>query len=217
MKKYNQFVRENMNIDFLHNLDDEELQEKIQDLTLDRDEINDQISFIRKILSDRDNQRSEEFAESFPKSIFDMNSDQLEFIFEHHNGLNSKRYEISSKYLGQLDGVISSGFNPDTNQFHFKIVSRHSMDDNEDEFELRSDVVNSIKFLGENLKRDENGNVVFGVLYSYREDGYRDKILYESETKIKYFHTYSRNFKSIGEILKYIVDNDNISRDMNDY
>ncbi len=207
----NQIIKES--IDFLHNLDDEELREKMQDLILERKELDDQIQFIGGILRDRKSQRAEEKAQGFPKSIFDFNKEQLEFIFEHNQSTNEKQYEISTKYFGQLYGVYPSGFNNETNQFHFKIVSRLCMNEDEDGFELDEKIVESIKFLGNNLKKMEGGYVYFGVLSSY-EESYRTRIHYFSESHIEYGSEYGmRRMGSISKMLEYIVDADLMAKD----
>ena len=82
-------------------------------------------------------------------------------ILEHSNKTTDKQYEISNKYLDQLKGVMSSGFNNKTNQFYFNIVTSHSMDRDSEKFKLYEDCVKSIKFLGDNLKKMDEGYVEF--------------------------------------------------------
>jgi hypothetical protein len=211
MKKYKQFINESI---YWNNLDDEDLLERRDDLILERDELNEQIYLINSILRERQEERSIEKVKKFPKSIFELDKKQLDFIFEHHHGTDSKHYKISNKYFSQLIGVNSSGFNIETKQFHFNIISSYCFNDIEDGFELNEEMVKSIKFLGDNLKSEQdNGWVRFGVLYSYYDHGYNDKILYKSEKEIKYgsYTMYDKN--SISDLLKSIVENDLAHKD----
>jgi hypothetical protein len=50
MKKYKQFINESK---FWNNLDDEDLIERKNDLTVERDELNEQIAYINSILRER--------------------------------------------------------------------------------------------------------------------------------------------------------------------
>lgn len=212
MKKYKEFIKEG--IDFLHNLDDEELREKMQDIILDRKELDEQIQFISGILRDRESQRASEISENFPKSIFDLNKEQLDFVLEHSHSTNPTRYDISSKYIHQLSGVYPSGFNTETHQYSFVIVTRSCMDDNEDNFVLNEGSVKSIKFLGENLKKMKGGYVYFGILWTYEEE-YRAKVHYFSDSHIEYGSGYGmRKMESIEKMLEYIVDSDLVAKDV---
>jgi hypothetical protein len=209
MKKYKQFINESI---YWNNLDDEDLLERRADLMLERDELNEQIALINSILRERQEERSIEKVKKFPKSIFELDKQQLDFIFEHHHGTDSKHYEISNKYFSQLVGVNASGFNSETKQFYFNIVSSYCFNDAEDGFELNEEMVKSVKFLGENLK-GEDGWVKFGVLYRYHDHGYNDKVLYKSENEIKYGSYILYDKRSISELLESIVDNDLLAKD----
>jgi len=211
MKKYRQFINESI---FWNNLDDDDLIERLNDLIRERDDLNEQIAYINSILRERRKERSVNKVKEFPKNIFDLNKEQLDFIFEHHHGTDSAHYKISNDYFSQLSGVTNSGFNQKTNQFYFNIVSSSCFNDLEDDYELDKNVIKSIKFLGDNLKSEEdNGWVRFGVLYSYYDHGYHDKVLYKSENEIKYgsYTMYDKN--SISDLLKSIVENDLVHKD----
>jgi hypothetical protein len=213
MKKYKQFINESK---FWNNLDDEDLIERRNDLTVERDELNEQIAYINSILRERQEDKSVNKVKNFPKNIFELNSEQLDFIFEHHHDIDTKHYEISKEYFRQLSGVDAAGFNNKTNQFHFNISSSSCFNDAEDGFELNEDTVKSIKFLGENLKSEnDDGWVRFGILYEYH-DGYGDKILYKSENEIKYGSIIMYDKKSISELLESIVDDDLVAKDNSD-
>lgn len=214
MKKYKQFIKESI---YWNNLDDEDLLERRADLILERDELNEQIALINSLLRERQEERSSKRIKNFPKNIFELNSEQLDFIFEHHHGTDTKHYEISNKYFSQLVGVHASGFNNKTNQFYFNILPDSCYNDAEDGFHLNEDTVKSIKFLGENLKSEnEEGWVRFGVLYRYHDHGYNDKVLYKSENEIKYGSYIMYDKKSISDLLESIVDNDLLAKDNGD-
>jgi len=87
------------------------------------------------------------------------------------------------------------------------------MNEDEDGFELDEKIVESIKFLGNNLKKMEGGYVYFGVLSSY-EESYGTRIHYFSESHIEYGSEYGmRRMGSISKMLEYIVDADLMAKD----
>lgn len=134
----------------------------------------------------------------------------MSFIFKHNHKTDKSRLNISMKYFTQeLEGVYPSGFNPRTDQFSFNIVTRSCMDDEEENFQLDPMTVKSIKFLGKNLKKTEEGYIHFGVLCNYDEGGYRKKIHYVSENDIEYGSDYGmKKFNSIESLLKSVVESD---------
>lgn len=206
MKNYLQFIKENRNL--WRNFSDEDLQNKYEDLCEQQDEISDQLRFINSIIDERKCSRSEEISKSFPKSIFDMNQEQLDFIFEHNHRTDARHSEISVNYSGQLSGLYPSGFCEETNQFYFRIITNSCFNDNEDGFELDPHVVKSIEFVGNHLKRREDGFVHFGISFTHSDVGYRDEILYGSENDIRYVHHTERQFNSIEKMLEFLVDHD---------
>jgi hypothetical protein len=213
MKKYNQFIKENMNIDFLHNLDDDELREKLDVMFEEQELLEDQIRFIRSILRERKEKESEEKFGSLPKSIFDLDDDQLNFVFQKNQSEDKVHHDLANRYFIQLDGVYVSGFNKETEQAHFVIVTRYSMDDNEEKFELKTDVVDSIKFLGNKLKRMDGGYVLFGLLYSHDSHNYMKQVHYISENNIIFSDYGKKKYDSIESLLEYIVEDDLSSKE----
>jgi hypothetical protein len=207
LKKYNESKSP------LNSLSDDDLRERLKWLTIEYKEIEDEMLTIRKILTTRQEESEEIHSRNLPDSVFDLNKEQFDWVFEHNHGTTSKRYEISGKYIKQLSGVHDGGFNRDTNQFYFNIVTSHSFNRRENNFELKPEVIKSIRFLGDNLKRTGD-YVEFGVLYSFYEHGYNDHVLYYSEDDIQTGSWGNvREFNSIENLLKYIVDYDISSRD----
>jgi hypothetical protein len=209
MKKYLTFINENFK--YWNNLDDEDLLERLASLVQEKEDIDQQIQYIRSILRQREEDSIEEKSKDFPKSIWDLNKEQLSLILEHNNKTTSKQYEISQKYLKQLSGVMDSGFNTKTEQLYFNIVTGYSMSEN-DEFILKPEVVKSIKFLGENLNKTEDGYVLFGILHRFNDHGYNEKVHYYSDTNID-ISTYNiKKTKSIEEMLKSVVESDILNK-----
>lgn len=194
---------------FLNTLSNEELEEKLKWLRIEYSDIQDEIHSISSILRSRKEDKEEIFSKDFPKSIYDLNKEQIDFILEHNHSITQKKYEISQRYLRQLKGVIDSGFNRNTEQFYFNIVTNHSFNNTEDEFELKDDVVRSINFLVENLKPN-NGYVEFGVQYYYDVHSYDDKVRYHSNDNITWGSSrYNSNkVNSTEKLLEALVDND---------
>jgi hypothetical protein len=207
LSRYKQFIGEG--VKFWNNLDDDDLRERLSSLIKEREDIDDQIQYIRSILRQREEDSIEKKAKDFPERIWDLNKEQLSLILEHSNKTTTKQYDISQKYLKQLSGVMDCGFNTQTNQFYFNIVTSHSMSES-DKFVLNPEIVKSIKFLGENLSKMEEGYVLFGILYRFNDHGYNEKVHYYSDKEIDVvFSTYDiRKVKSIEEMLKIIVESD---------
>jgi hypothetical protein len=203
---------------FLNTLSNEELEEKLKWLRIEYSDIQDEIHSISSILKSRKEDKEEMFSKDFPKSIYDLNKEQIEFILEHNHSITQKKYEISQRYLRQLKGVIDSGFNRNTEQFYFNIVTNHSFNNTEDEFELKDDVVKSINFLVENLKPN-NGYVEFGIQYYYDDHSYSDKVRYHSNDNITWgSERYNSNkVNSTEKLLEALVDNDLSSKNDSDW
>jgi len=199
MKRYLEFIKEAI---FYDNLDDSELEDRLKDLIRDRDEISEEIDNINRIIRERENNTIQKIADTFPKNIFDLNKEQLEFIFERTNSLNEIKHNISNKYFHQLNGVYPAGYNGQTEQFYFNIRTSDNFDISETKFELDRNVIKSIKFLGDNLKHI-NDYVEFGVSYFYSDDN--DIIKYYSDSNIK---TKYKTYSSIEDVLKALVEDD---------
>lgn len=203
---------------FLNTLSNEELEEKLKWLRIEYSDIGDEIYSITSILKSRKEDKEEIFSKDFPKSIYDLNKEQIEFILEHNHSITQKKYEISQRYLRQLKGVIDSGFNRNTEQFYFNIVTSHSFNNTEDDFELKDDIVKSINFLVENLKPN-NGYVEFGIQYYYDDHSYSDKVRYHSNDNITWgSERYNSNkVNSTEKLLEALVDNDLSSKNDSDW
>jgi hypothetical protein len=208
MKKYIEFIKEGKGL--LNSLSNKLLKEKLDSLVLERDDLNNEIMTINTILNSRKDSITEDFIEDLPESIFDFNKEQLEFIFENHNGVRTIQYKASTKYFEQLKGVSNNGFNPETNQFKFHISTNHWFNYDEDAYHEGTDsenILKSIKFLGDNLKR-KSGHVEFGISFYYH-DGYNEKIRYFDDNELYYTTRFTNiRFDNIKDMIKHIVEKD---------
>lgn len=178
-------------------MDTEDLEDLLHWSTVEYNELGEKISRMRSILRDRKENSEEEYSKSFPKSIFQFNKDQCDWIFEHHHGTTQKKYYIGGKYFRELKGFTTTGFNSKTKQHYFALRCY----DLEDYNTNLDPIAKSMKFLGDNLKRDEYEikthrtsksieSVKFGIQYA-NSDEYNDCILYVSENEIYYNYGYS--------------------------
>ena len=205
MKKFLQFIKENSK--FLINLKDEELEDRLKDLFIEKKDIGDEIKSINKILKDRKENLDESYSRNLPESIFDFNKEQLDWIFENNNYITSKHHDISTNYFKQLSGVINGGFIPETSQFRFNIYMTDLLG-----FLKDVNIIKTIKFLGNNLKKNEEGYVKFGILWYHLND-YEAEIKYRNEGEIFYNGNYfSKKFTSIGDMLEFLIEQDEQSR-----
>jgi hypothetical protein len=208
MKKYREFIKESLGL--LNSVSDSLLKEKLKSLKIERDDLNNEILAINNILNSRKDSVIEDFVKTLPESIFDFNKEQLVFLFEHHHGVGKLKYDISIKYFNQLKGVLDAGFNNLTNQFCFNISTSRWMD-YDNEFEEKSDsdeILKSIKFLGDNLKR-VSGKVKFGINFTNNNE-YASYINYISDSDIVFDSGYREEakFSNIKDMIKFIVNRD---------
>ena len=221
MKKYLEFIKEST---YLNAISTETLESKLEDLQLQMTELQEEMTSIRSILEYRKTNKVTELAKTLPESIFDFNKEQLDFIFEHHEGVNKAQYDLAREFYIELLGVHDYGYNRVTNQTTFAITTSHSFDnDDEDSAESyheNEQQISTIKFLGENLKKvdtntGERGEyfgvgdaVKFYVSYYFVETS--DFVLYVSETELYIANLYGRKtrYNSISKMLEALVDED---------
>jgi hypothetical protein len=223
MKKYLEFIKEST---YLNAISSETLEAKLEDLQLQMTELQEEMASIRSILEYRKTNNVTEFAKTLPESIFDFNQEQLDFIFEHHEGVNQKQYDLAREFYQELLGVHDFGYNRVTNQTTFAIRTSHSFDNDDEDlaegYTENEQQVNTIKFLGENLKKvDTNsrergeyfgvGNAVkFYVSYYFVEN--LEFVLYVSETELYIANSYGygrkTRYNSISKMLEALVDED---------
>ena len=221
MKKYLEFIKEST---YLNAISTETLESKLEDLQLQMTELQEEMTSIRSILEYRKTNNVTELAKTLPESIFDFNKEQLDFIFEHHEGVNKAQYDLAREFYIELLGVHDYGYNRVTNQTTFAITTSHSFDnDDEDSAESyheNEQQISTIKFLGENLKKvdtntGERGEyfgvgdaVKFYVSYYFVETS--DFVLYVSETELYIANLYGRKtrYNSISKMLEALVDED---------
>ena len=222
MKKYLEFIKEST---YLNAISTETLETKLEDLQLQMTELQEEMASIRSILEYRKTNNVTEFAKTLPESIFDFNQEQLDFIFEHHEGVNKAQYDLARTFYQELLGVHDYGYNRVTNQTTFAITTSHSFDDDDEDlaecYTENEQQISTIKFLGENLKKvDTNPGVrgeFFGVGDAVRFDvnyyfstGELDYVLYVSETELYIANLYGRKvrYNSISKVLEALVDDD---------
>ena len=167
MKKYLEFIKEST---YLNAISSETLENKLEDLQLQMTELQEEMASIRSILEYRKTNNVTEFAKTLPESLFDFNQEQLDFIFEHHEGVNKAQYDLARTFYQELLGVHDYGYNRVTNQTMFAINLNDSFnsedEDLADAYRQNDEHIESIKFLGENLKRVD-GSVKFHVSYYF--------------------------------------------------
>jgi hypothetical protein len=209
MKKYLQFIKEDIDKNFLTNQSDGELKKLLSDLLEEQTHLEKEINYVWKILKDRESNKDEKYGESLPKSIFDFNKEQLDWIFENHNSVSQSKHKISMKYFEQLTGVFQSGFNNKTYQHFFNILTNGFID-NQGQFRLNQEAIKSINFLGCNLKKEPFVNRVrFGISYYHNDEGYYDSILYQSEDDVIYQRGgVTINKGNLSLVIEMVIDKD---------
>lgn len=222
MKKYLEFIKEST---YLNAVSTETLENKLEDLQLQMTELQEEMASIRSILEYRKSNKVTEIAKTLPESIFDFNKEQLDFIFEHHQGVNKTQYDLAREFYQELLGVHDYGYNRVTNQTTFAITTSHSFDNDDEDlaegYTENEQQVNTIKFLGENLKRiDTNtgergeyfgvGDAVKFYVSYYFSTGDLDFVLYVSETELYIANLYGRKtrYNSISKMLEALVNED---------
>jgi hypothetical protein len=222
MKKYLEFIKEST---YLNAISTETLENKLEDLQLQMTELQEEMASIRSILEFRKTNNVTEFAKTLPESIFDFNQEQLDFIFEHHEGVNKAQYDLARTFYQELLGVHDYGYNRVTNQTTFAITTSSSFDNDDEDlaesYTENEQQINTIKFLGENLKKVDTNTGGRGELFSvgdavrfnvnyYFSTGELDYVLYVSETELYIANLYGRKFRynSISKMLEALVDDD---------
>jgi hypothetical protein len=222
MKKYLEFIKEST---YLNAISSETLEAKLEDLQLQMTELQEEMASIRSILEYRKTNNVTEFAKTLPESIFDFNKEQLDFIFEHHQGVNKTQYDLAREFYQELLGVHDYGYNRVTNQTTFAITTSHSFDNDDEDlaegYTENEQQVNTIKFLGENLKKvDTNsrergeyfgvGNAVKFYVSYYFSTVDLDFVLYVSETELYITNLYGKKvrYNSISKMLEELVNED---------
>jgi len=205
MKRYLEFIKEA----FYTNLEDSELQEKLQELEREKKEIEEEISHINQVLRERQEESVRDFVKDWPKTIFDLNKEQLDWIFEYETK-NLHKINISKTYFRQLEGVFvltESSRSSKTGQYQVRINSEYSMDSDETEFELNSKQIRSIKFIGDNLKREFSTTPIEILIdyVFYHSTFLPAQIIYQDENNIYYGR---KKFNSIEAVLRQIVESD---------
>ncbi len=208
IKNYKIFESANFN-----SMSDEELKEKLHWLRIEHKEISEEISKVVGIINDRKEAQEDKLTSGWDKSIFNLNSDQISWVLEHGHHTTSKHYKISHTYLNQLDGVLDSGFSPDTNQYSFYICTSGWKNDRETEYQPNESAIKSVQFLINNLKRvsiDGDDVIKFQILFSGDGDKSITSLLYYNDTKIiisigRWTRT---EFNSLEEAIKYVVESD---------
>lgn len=213
MKYINKFNESR--ISTLNDLSDDELKEKLKWLRIEMKEIQEDITSVNKILTKRKEQKESDYYKSLPKSVFDLDEDEFEWVFKHGHGETPKHYDIAHKYISQLKGLHQTGFNPQTNQFYFTVSLYHFFDELEENYVENKEAIKSIKFLAENLKKVDE-YVKFDITYAFDTHRYNDKlIINERKVIIEKNHGAigRKEYNSIEEAIKKLVELDLESKD----
>jgi hypothetical protein len=196
MKRYLEFINEA----FFTNLEDSELLEKLEELEREKKEIEDEILQINLILKERQEQSVRDFVKDWPKSIFDLNKEQLDWIFQYgrYDDKSEYRKTISEGYFEQLIGVNYPG------PIHLDLY--YSMNDGENDFKLNPELIKSIRILGDYSRSIPTRPVTFYINFVYLHKIKLNKIFtYEDEKNIYYGKV---KYNSIESILRDLVRKD---------
>jgi hypothetical protein len=191
-----------------NSMTDEELEEKLHWLRTEYAEIGREISQVVSIQKSRKESSEEELIKDWPKSIWDLDKFQLSWVLEHGHHTTSKHYQISHEYLGQLEGVLDSGFSADTNQYIFTICMNSWVTDDLS-YNSNDEGIKSIKFLHKNLKKvnfDGQEATRFNILFSNISDDYN--LFYCDDKVILKSGRYQKEYKSIEEAIKALAKKD---------
>jgi len=192
-----------------NSMTDEELEEKLHWLRTEYAEIAREISQVVSIQKSRKESSEEELTKDWPKSIWDLDKFQLSWVLEHGHNITTKHYNISHEYLGQLEGVLDSGFNGDTNQYIFNICMSSWVTDDLS-YNSNDEGIKSINFLHKNLKKvnfDGQEATRFNILFSNSGD-YDYALFYCDDKVILKSGRYQKEYKSIEEAIKALAKKD---------
>ena len=193
-----------------NSMTDEELEEKLNWLRIEYADIQREISQVVSIQKYRKESSEEELTKDWPESIWDLDKFQIDWVLEHGHHTTSKHYEISHKYLGQLEGVMDSGFNGDTNQYMINICMSSWVTDDLS-YNSNDEGIKSINFLHKNLKKvklDGQDATRFNILFS--NSGDYDYALFYCDDKVivKSGRYTQKEYKSIEEAVKALAQKD---------
>ena len=212
LDRYQDFIRESQDSKYLNNLTDEELEDKMKYLRSEMKDIQEEMSLVYLFQRERKDVKDRKLVSTFPESIFDLNKEQLKFILEHHEGIGKFQYDTSKKYFEQLYGVNQCGFNNKTNQHLFTIVDpsydlydESNMDICDINRNFFNNTVKAIEFLGENLDKSDG---FVKILSRSHFDEKEKKIEYYSKDLITMIAYTTRNFSSVADMLKTLVEED---------
>jgi len=192
-----------------NSMTDEELEEKLNWLRIEYADIQREISQVVSIQKSRKESSEEELTKDWPKSIWDLDKFQLSWVLEHGHNITTKHYNISHEYLGQLEGVLDSGFNGDTNQYIFNICMSSWVTDDLS-YNSNDEGIKSINFLHKNLKKvnfDGQEATRFNILFSNSGD-YDYALFYCDDKVILKSGRYQKEYKSIEEAIKALAKKD---------
>jgi hypothetical protein len=203
MKRYLEFIKEA----FFSNLEDYELQEKLQELEREKKEIEEEILQINQVLKDRQEESVRDFLKDWPESIFDLNEEQLKWLFQYgryddktlqKNFASDYRNKISNNYFKQLVGVSYPG--------PIYLELDYSMNDGQTDFKLNPELINSIKILGNYSRSIPTRPVTFYINFNYlHKIKLNNSFIYENDENIYYGRT---KYNSIESILQDLVRKD---------
>lgn len=203
MKRYLEFIKEA----FFANLEDSELQEKLQELEREKREIEEEISHINQVLKDRQEESVIDFLKDWPESIFDLNEEQLKWLFQfgryddktlQKNFVSDYRNKISKNYFKQLVGVSYPA--------PIWLDLEYSMNDGQTDFKLNTGLINSIKILGNYSRSIPTRPVTFYINFIYlHKIKLNNSFIYENDENIYYGRT---KYNSIESILQDLVRKD---------
>lgn len=201
MKKFTDKIKESKEYSTIHSMTNDQLEERLEFLRLELKETQDEIHSIISVLKSRSDVNDKKEFDKLPKSIYDLDKEQIKFVLTNSNGMTSYRYKESLEYWYQLFGFHPSGTKNDQVYFNLTLSS---FEEN-DEFRYNNDFEISFNFLKENLV-----DFTIGVLGMYDDHSYRltikvdDKInVYEQSVIISRFELDEKE-----KFVKFLFDRD---------
>ena len=167
MKKFTDKINESSEFvaRTLNSMSESSLKERLEYLRLEMKEISDEIQSISSILKGRSDESFKVMMKSYPKGIFELNSDQLSNIFINDDRFNTTyQYNIRRRYWEQVSGFYPSGTKD--GKASFSLCLSRMENDITGEFEIPKNIEKSFKLLIDNLT-DSKGSLNIDILGHY--------------------------------------------------
>ena len=219
MKKFTDKINESSEFvaRTLNSMSESSLKERLEYLRLEMKEISDEIQSISSILKGRSDESFKVMMKSYPKGIFELNSDQLSNIFINDDIFNTTyQYNIRRRYWEQVSGFYPSGTKD--GKASFSLCLSRMENDITGEFEIPKNIEKSFKLLIDNLT-DSKGSLNIDILGHYDDHSYNKMLIVQNDELLWYYYKGSTPkrypISELNKVLRIIYDEDK-SYDEND-